>query len=330
MNGKLLTISIAAYNVEKYLHKLMDSIIAADRLEDMEVLVVNDGSRDSTLKIAQEYQVKYPDSIIVVDKENGGHGSTINKGIELATGKYFKAIDGDDWFDSCGLARLIDDIKQIEADLILTNFKNVYEISGSEKVRMMGCTADTKLEFNRVCKELTGICYHSIVIKTDILQKHQIKLTEHSFYVDNELICYIIPYINTVIYLNQTVYCYRLGREGQSVSVEGMQKNETQHLNVCCRLMRYYNDMEPVLADEKRYFMAKFISSVVTFQLDIQFSFRPSIQRLGKILSFDNTVKQYPLIYKIMANKTYRLWRKARCLLYVPARLWVNGKMNRR
>ena len=106
---KNLTISIAAYNVENYLEKTLDSLII-DNLDKLEVLIVNDGSKDNTKKIAQKYCKKYPNSIKLIDKENGGYGSTINAGIKEATGKYFKQLDGDDWYNTENLNRLVEDI----------------------------------------------------------------------------------------------------------------------------------------------------------------------------------------------------------------------------
>ena len=100
--GKLLTISIAAYNVEKFIKKTLDSLIVDS--DELEVLIVNDGSKDETLKIAKEYEIKYPNIFRAIDKENGGYGSTINTGIIEATGKFFKQLDGDDWFETESIA----------------------------------------------------------------------------------------------------------------------------------------------------------------------------------------------------------------------------------
>ena len=94
---KLLTISVAAYNVDNYLDQLMQSVIEADVMDALEVLIVNDGSKDGTAAKALSYQQQYPASVRLIDKENGGHGSTINCGIREAKGKYFRALDGDDW-----------------------------------------------------------------------------------------------------------------------------------------------------------------------------------------------------------------------------------------
>ena len=93
---KLLSISIAAYNAESTLEKCVNSMIESRYRRKLEILIINDGSTDNTVKIAKNYENKYPDTVRVIDKENGGHGSTINAGISVATGLYFKIVDADD------------------------------------------------------------------------------------------------------------------------------------------------------------------------------------------------------------------------------------------
>ena len=119
--NKVLTISIAAYNVEKFLKKTLDSLII-ENMELLEVLIVNDGSKDNTLQIARKYEEQYPNTFKVIDKENGGYGSTINEGIKYATGKYFKQLDGDDWYDTKNLNQFCLKLKQIDTDMIYTPY----------------------------------------------------------------------------------------------------------------------------------------------------------------------------------------------------------------
>lgn len=83
--------------MEKYLRRCLNSLIIDEEgMKQLEVLVINDGSKDSSSQIAHEYQNKYPDTYRVIDKENGNYGSCVNKGIVKATGKYFKILDADD------------------------------------------------------------------------------------------------------------------------------------------------------------------------------------------------------------------------------------------
>ena len=323
---KVLTISVAAYNIEKYIDQLMDSIVCSKKMDEIEVLIVNDGSKDKTAEIGQRYHEQYPGAVFLIDKENGGHGSTINVGIKRATGKFFKAIDGDDWVDSEGLKSLVEFLKTCETDLVITDFKNVYEETGRESVRKCGLIPNKVYDFNQTEHLLDAVCYHNVVFRSSLLKNRNIALTEHSFYVDNELIAYPLPYVDTVVYCEALVYCYRLEREGQSVSLKSVQKNELQHLQIVYNLLKFYQEKCVALPDAKKKSIAEFISSVVVFQLNIQFSFRKSKERLHKLIEFDNQVKKTALIYESMKNRTYRIWRKGRTLLYIPTWYWLQKK----
>ena len=123
---KILTISIAAYNVEQYIRQALNSIIDESVIDELEVFVVDDGGTDQTLEIAKEYAEKYPQSIIPVHKENGGYGTTVNYSIARATGKYFKLLDGDDWFDTEALCRLVKALRETDADIIYSPYKKIY------------------------------------------------------------------------------------------------------------------------------------------------------------------------------------------------------------
>ena len=118
MGKKTLTVSIAAYNVEKFLENTLKSLEISELLNELEVFVIDDGGKDGSLEIARHFQEKYPDTIHAIHKENGGYGSTVAYSIAHATGKYFKLLDGDDWFDKEGLLQIIKRLRTCEADII--------------------------------------------------------------------------------------------------------------------------------------------------------------------------------------------------------------------
>ena len=118
---KILTISIAAYNVSAYIKECLDSLVKCSYLDALDIVVVDDGSHDNTVEIVQKYVSKYPDSIRLERKENGGHGSTINRAVSVAKGKYFKVLDGDEWVDAVELEKLVEVLRKISSDLVLTN-----------------------------------------------------------------------------------------------------------------------------------------------------------------------------------------------------------------
>ena len=132
--SKILSVTIPTYNVEKYLKQCLDSFIIPEIIDDMEILIVNDGSTDSSPIIAKEYTEKYPDTFKLINKENGGHGSTINTGIANATGKYFKVVDSDDWVDTKSMINLMATLKKDDCDLVYSNYYWVDNDTGKKTV----------------------------------------------------------------------------------------------------------------------------------------------------------------------------------------------------
>ena len=222
---KILTITIPSYNVEKYLQQTLDSFIDDEILNDIEVLVVDDGSKDRTATIGKAYEEKYPDTFRVISKENGGHGSTINRGIQEAKGKYFKVVDGDDWVYTEDFIKLVKALKTCNADYIVTNYYEVNDKTGEKTPREYREFQKKDIWKFSEAAQVKQIGMHPLVIKTEILKKNQIRLDEHCFYVDVEYILYPVPYVETVQYLDLFVYMYRLAVTTQSVSLAGYQKH---------------------------------------------------------------------------------------------------------
>ena len=200
------------------MHKAIDSILGGGN--DVEIIIVNDGSKDNTLEIALDYKKKYPDIIKVIDKENGGHGSGVNAGLEIAKGKYFKVVDSDDWVDEKSLKQVIKTLKKIDVDLLIVNY--VYEKEDTPKVMdYVGVLPENKLfTWDDVGKFKVSeyLLMHSVIYKTSILKEIGLKLPEHTFYVDNIFVYFPLPHIQTMYYLNVPFYRYFIGRSDQSVN----------------------------------------------------------------------------------------------------------------
>lgn len=255
---KTLSVSIAAYNVEEYLTETLQSFCIPDIMDDIEVLVVDDGSKDSTYIIAEKYQTDYPDTFRYIRKENGGHGSTVNKGIELATGKYFKVVDGDDWVDSADFIKLIEYLKNAESDLVLTDFSRVYTDGSKKKEEYFKAfTAGTEYSVLEM-PDCEGIAMHSIAVKSQILKDNNVRLSEKCFYVDIEYVVYILNYVNTIVYMPFDVYMYRYGIPDQSVNVKNMIKNIGMRIKVSIGLAKYVSEYKNSSDfNEKRYTIMK-------------------------------------------------------------------------
>ena len=135
---KYISFAIPCYNSEAYMEKAINSILVGG--EDVEIIVVNDGSKDGTQAIAERYQEKYPTIVKAVSKENGGHGDAVNWGLRHATGKYFKVVDSDDWVDEESLHKILEAVKnfveaETEVDMIIANY--VYEKVGMEHKKVI-------------------------------------------------------------------------------------------------------------------------------------------------------------------------------------------------
>ncbi len=241
---KLLTIIVPSYNVESFLDDVLKTYIIPEAFPLFEVIVVNDGSVDRTQEIAESYQQRYPECFVVINKENGGHGSTINTGIRHARGKYIRVIDGDDWVDSACLKNYLEKLKGLDADLILSPFNRVGNDGSLLKAYSLPqgcpeCTALSALEGLKWFNDLYRM--HAIAVKTEILRQIP-AISEHCFYVDIEFISFPLKFIKTIAFINETVYQYRFGLEGQSVSQSSMQRNRAQHYHVIVRVLSYFAD----------------------------------------------------------------------------------------
>ena len=133
-NNKILTVGIAAYNMELYLSRCLDSLVCIGNLNDVEILIVNDGSTDATLQIAQEYESLYSQSVKVIDKPNGGWGSVVNLVIQEATGKYFRLLDADDWYESDSFSEFVSRLSAISSDLVLSPYMLEYVEIGKKRL----------------------------------------------------------------------------------------------------------------------------------------------------------------------------------------------------
>ena len=212
---KYISFVVPCYNSEAYMENCIESLLIGG--EDVEIIIIDDGSKDKTGKIADKYQKKYPKIVKAIHQENGGHGAGIMTGLSVATGKYFKVVDSDDWVDKKAYKTLLKKIKKIDSDLIIMNyvytytdgrinqtisFKNVFK----ENEEM---TWDEMKKF----KPTQYLSLHSLMYKKSVLDASSMDLPKHTFYEDNLFI--YIPFVNTktIYYLDLDFYRYFIGRE---------------------------------------------------------------------------------------------------------------------
>ena len=311
---KVLTITIPSYNVEKYLNQTLDSFIQEEILADIEVLIVDDGSKDRTPLIGKAYEEKYPGTFRVISKENGGHGSTINRGIQEARGRYFKVVDGDDWVNTGDFVKLVNSLKTCEADYVVTNYYEVNDKTGEKTPKDYKELAGKEIWKFEEAAAVSQLSMHSLVIKTEILKKNHIRLDEHCFYVDVEYILYPVPYVKNVEFLDLYVYMYRLAVTTQSVSLQGYQRHMQNHIDVILHLTEFFEKYAKSGTPEKIEYIGKRIAQMVGDQITIFVSFPETDTSVKKkFTDFDRTLKALsPEIYRRSGEEsgTLRLFRK--------------------
>lgn len=229
------------------MRKCIESLLVGG--QDVEIIIVNDGSTDQTLAIAECYAEKYPEIVKVIDKENGGHGSGVNAGAKLATGLYYKVVDSDDWLNEDSLKLLLQKIKEHLAantlpDLYIANF--VYEHS-ADNTRHVSAYANKMpqgeiITWDKVKKFRYShmLLMHALFYKREKLLESKTELPEHTFYVDNIFAYQPLPYMQTIYYLNADMYSYFIGRDDQSVNRKNFVQRYEQQIRVMLRMTDAY------------------------------------------------------------------------------------------
>ena len=302
-NEPILSICVPAYNASKYLDRLLTTLTTGSFADLLEVIVVDDGSKDRTKEIAEIWVNKYPQIVKLISKENGGHGSTINAAIKVATGKYFRVVDADDWVDSANLAKFLDKLKNHEflgccyPDLILSNYSRIaLNDSTEEEVNKINplIPYNTVLELASTDISSEYFSLASITYKTAILKSHisEVRLQEKTYYVDVEYMLYPLPFIKTLLFVPESIYRYSVGRLDQSTNATSFIKHFSDHDRVMRRMISWFscrqkNFSSPLLTYFKRILFLHLVTHA-SLCLSSNPSKRKSFQ---EFVSFDQFVK---------------------------------------
>lgn len=236
---KLLSVAIPCYNSQDYMEHCIETLLAGG--EDVEILIVNDGSSDRTAEIADKYANVYPTIVKAIHQENGGHGEAVNAGIRNAVGLYFKVVDSDDWVDQEAYKKILDTLRELSGgqevlDMLISNF--VYEKEGSKHKKVMRYTGTLPegqmFGWQNASRFKKGqyILMHSVIYRTHLLKECGLELPKHTFYVDNVFVYVPLPYVKKMYYLDVDFYRYFIGREDQSVNEKVMIKRIDQQIKV--------------------------------------------------------------------------------------------------
>lgn len=267
---KLLSIAIPSYNSQAYMRHCIESLLVGG--EDVEIIIVNDGSKDDTAKIADEYADKYPTIVKAVHQQNGGHGEAVNAGLRNATGVYYKVVDSDDWVNAEAYKKILAKLKEFhekdeDIDMMISNY--VYEKEGKKHKKVIhyrsALPQNQVFGWEAVKNFQIGqyILMHSVIYRTQMLKECKLELPKHTFYVDSIFVFHPLPYVKKMYYMDVDFYRYYIGRTDQSVNEKVMMGRIDQQLRVNKILMNdcdlWKLDSEPL-----RNYMIKYIEIITT------------------------------------------------------------------
>jgi glycosyltransferase involved in cell wall biosynthesis len=230
------------------MNKCIDSLLKHS--SDVEIIIINDGSTDKTLDIANSYKEKYPECVKVIDKENGGHGSGVNAGLLAASGLFYKVVDSDDWVDDYAYTYILDTLKKhykdnCLADLYISNYVYEHTLDNTTFVMEYNKQFPKNVHFGwRKVKRFHRshiMMMHALMYNRLKLIESKTTLPEHTFYVDALYAFKPLPFMKTLYYMDVNFYRYFIGRPDQSINITNFVKRYTQQDKVFKMIFSSYS-----------------------------------------------------------------------------------------
>lgn len=316
--------------MEKLLDKCLTSLIVKDNnlMKQLEVLVINDGSKDRSSEIAHSYETKYPETFCVIDKENGNYGSCINRGLKEARGKYIKVLDADDYFDTSNFAKYIIFLSLNDADLIISDFQIVNENYEVTQSISFGLKPMQTLYFEDIYNNISirRLQMHAVTYKREVFSILNYKQTEGISYTDQEWMFHPMSRIKKIIYYNDFIYNYLVGREGQTMDPNVIYKQISHTILGVKNMLNTYNSISNKSIEVQEYLEYRLCSRINFVYKYLLLN--NSNTQLDVLEDFDNYIKGKSLyIYnKAEENKIFifqyiKYWRNKHYFLLMLSRL---------
>lgn len=317
MGNKLLTVSVAAYNGAATLAKALDSCLC-DAMDALEVLVVDDGSKDNTAALARTYEERWPGTFRLVSKPNGGYGTTITAALAQAQGRYFRTLDCDDWFSPGSLDEELTALQTCDADVLCTNYQTI--VNGAVEQRFDVCAG--RAAGPLTSDAMTGFCMemHALTFRTEILRRAGLTLPAHCLYTDMLYTFEGLCAAETVSYLPVQMYCYQLGNGGQSTSLRSYQNHFEDYQKVTALILQ---KAERDLPAPRRAAMTRRAAEIAQFGIYLLLHFPVNRDNWRRLKAYDDAIRQAaPGICRGMTHRSTRLLRGTGYLAYpLTARL---------
>ena len=304
---------IPAYNEEENIERVVDELIAG--YPELDYLVINDGSKDRTAEIADQYQEKYPNIVRSIHQPNLGHGGAVNTGIHNAQGLYFKVVDSDDWVNEESYKEILKTLEDLvkgskTVDLLISNF--VYEKQGAARKKVMQyrhCLPVNQIfTWNEVGHMPKGkyLLMHSMIYRTQLLLECNLTLPEHTFYVDNIFAFDPLPYVQNMYYLDTNFYRYFIGRDDQSVNEAVMIRRIDQQLRVNKLMVNSYTSCGS-MNKRARAYMISYLDIITTISsiMLIRSGTKEALDKKKELLEYirsTNRVLYGKLRHSLMGN----------------------------
>ena len=308
---KILSIVIPTYNAETFLDKGLPTFIMKDekKMQQLEVLIVNDGTPDNSVQVAQKYVDQYPDTFKIINKENGGHGSAINVGVDHVIGKYFKCVDADDWVDTAALERLLPILEKEDFEAMIQSYRT-YDISKDlYEARDITCDG-TNRQYN--LEEIMqmwdavdiGMSFHGVLYNTQFYKSQNYRLVEGVFYEDQEYATIPLCRATKIRLLDDELYVYRIGDVNQSVSAQSQLSRLSHFEAVTFRMLDFEEHLDELPAGGRDYWakkVSKFLGSIYQIVL-VKNPDKKSHRKYAK--EFTEKIKaKSPYMYERIKNK---------------------------
>lgn len=331
---KILSLIIPTYNMASLLPRCLDSLIAPETKDRLEVIVVNDGSGDNSLEIAEEYASRHPGLIKVFDKPNGNYGSTINAVLPHISGDYVKILDSDDWFDPAALTRYLDELDGLpqKVDISVSHFR-ILHADGTRETIKYNVYGREPYEYGKIY-DLDSVLadgyirfflMHFLAYRTEMLRSIDYHQTEGISYTDIEWATFPLFHAQSIVFHDIILYQYVLGREGQTMDPKSISRSLSHLEGMTKSLVRYYQKADITKLSEARkaflrqYYRNRMRILIKTHLMDIpREEFDPErfsaldaeLQDVRKQMGLEQ-FRLYPA-NKIIHIDVYRYWMRHR------------------
>lgn len=284
---KSVSVIVPFYNVENYIEKCLETLVH-QTLENIEIILVNDGSTDRSINVVKKFLEQYPDKITYLEKENGGLSDARNYAIPYAKGEYIAFLDSDDYVEKTMYKDMYELAKKEDSDMVECNFHWEYPDKKKEDI---GVAYNGKKE---MLEKVRVVAWNKL-IKKEVLEKSKVTFPKGYRYEDVEFTYKLIPYLDKVSFLKKSCVHY-IQREG-SISNNQNERNK-EIFDVLEHVIDFYkgNDLYDEYKDELEY-------------IYVRYAFCSSLLRIIKIRDEFVQRKLLDLTWE-KVNTTFPNWKK--------------------